>query len=372
MTLEHALKMLNNSEILDVIHQHKFKISDSIRKKNDLEKYLSTEYRNGRLPNKIFTALRERAFNPELNVSDGFYLSFSHKSQAVTEEKLEKLVKEANGEINKSQDVYGAEIELLNFSNQSGKFLVTRKQERFAYDRTSMFSTKFSEEHKIVVEINFAKQIVYFQTSNVLKFRAIRTVVKDFLSIIFKLEKFRLYPPKMSQQLNFTIAKDGKSATRYEGINSNTIKLLDLLLEINNHTSNFSEFECVDITLDHEDSKKNNTKAKINTQAFGGGDLLGTAAVNKLVIEGRVILEIDFKIVYNELQSNGQVKKHTIMAGIENHNREYLRIYMHNNDLELKRVVNKAYNELKIVFIAHFSAKELRNEEKLKKLLGLR
>lgn len=40
---------------------------------------------------------------------------------------------------------------------------------------------------------------------------------------------------------------------------------------------------------------------------------------------------------------------------------------MNNSDLALKRVVNKAYQELNNVFIEHFSAHELRNEENLKK-----
>ncbi|MBN3525059.1 hypothetical protein [Paenibacillus apiarius] len=371
ITLEHSLKMLNYNEIIEVTKQHKVKISEKIRKKSDLEKYLCQQFKAGYIASNFFNAIRERAFNPELNVSDGFYLSFSEPIN-LTEENLKQHVTSANAEINEFQDIYEAEIELLDYRNRIGKLLFMRKQNKFAYDRNSMFSTKFLEEHKILVEINFAKQIVYFQTSNVGKFRIIRTVVQDFLSIILGVDKLKLFPPKMSQQLSFVINEDGDSATRYEKINSNTIKVLDLLLEINNHTSKFSEFECIDITLDHEDSKKKNTKAKITTQTFGGGDLLATDAVKNLVLEGRIILEVDFKIVYNETLEDEQTRKHTVMAGIVSNNREFFRIYMHNNDLDMKQVINRAYNELNSVFIEHFSAKELRNEDGIKKLLGLR
>ncbi|WKL04471.1 hypothetical protein Q0F98_16135 [Paenibacillus amylolyticus] len=163
ITLEHSLRMLNYSEILEVLQQNKFSISESIRKKRDLEKLLSKAFQNRILPEQVYIALRERAFNPELNVSDGFYLAFSYQLRKLNQEYLESLILEANEALNENQDNYKAEIKLLNFSNQSGKLLFTRKQEKFAYDRSSMFSTKFSEEQKVLVEINFSKKLSIFK-----------------------------------------------------------------------------------------------------------------------------------------------------------------------------------------------------------------
>ncbi|MEM5626872.1 hypothetical protein AAHB47_25395 [Bacillus wiedmannii] len=134
-----------------------------------------------------------------------------------------------------------------------------------------MFSTRFVDESKALVEIDFSKKIIFFQTSNSKKYREIQTVIKSLLSIFFENDKFKLSPPKMSQKLTFTLEDDGNTAVLYENISPNTIKFLDLILEMNGAKFNFDDLECIDITFDHEDSKKEDLKAKIERQGFGGG-----------------------------------------------------------------------------------------------------
>ncbi|WP_432694329.1 hypothetical protein ACRBU7_11025 [Priestia aryabhattai] len=370
ITLRHALNILNHLDVLEVLSLNKYKVNSTIKRAKELEKALIHDFILGKLTIKLYEDLREKAFNPELNVSDGFFVSFDEYELNVNEALFSKYIREWNESLSE-ENSFDSSIELLHFRNNIGKVLVTRNSEKFAYDKRSMFSTKFVDESKVLVEIDFNANIVYFQTSNTTKYRTIKTVVKLFLSNLFDEEKFRLLPPKMSQKLNFNFSEENNAATVHNNISPNTIKLLDLLLELEDSKSNFNELVCVDISFDHEDSKKENLKSKIDRQGFGGEDLLSKGDIKQHITNNRGILQIVFKLTYTEELPENKIRKHVMLAGIDNDTSNHIRIYIQNSNLDLKRVVNKAYVDLKDIFIKNTSSSSLRNEEKIKLLLGL-
>jgi len=370
VTLRHALKVLNQLQIIDVLSQHEYQIDKNIKKVGVLIELLIQQFEKGLLQREIYEDIREKAFNPELDVSDGFFLSFLDEKLNITRSSVQGTVDNWN-KIKSQENGINSNVEIISFRNGLCKLLVTRLSERYAYDKRSMFSTRFVDESKALVEIDFSKKIIFFQTSNSKKYREIQTVIKSLLSIFFENDKFKLSPPKMSQKLTFTLEDDGNTAVLYENISPNTIKFLDLILEMNGAKFNFDDLECIDITFDHEDSKKEDLKAKIERQGFGGGDLLQKEDIKNHILQNRVILKVELSLVYTEKIDEERERKHILIAGIDHKANNYIRIYIHNNNFNLKRVINKAYKELKTIFVEHNSSTTLRNEDKIKKLLGL-
>jgi len=90
--------------------------------------------------------------------------------------------------------------------------------------------------------------------------------------------------------LSLTFNDDFTVATKENSVHPNTIKLLDILLELDAPSSSFSGFECVNITLDHEDTiNRKDAKSKIVSQNYGGGDLLKNKVVKDLILSNRII-----------------------------------------------------------------------------------
>lgn len=372
VTMKHALRNLNHAEILSILKKFKIKVGTDIRKRSELVKFVEYSLQKGLLSKELYTEFRERAFNPELNVTDGFYLAFSETlgfNETVLKSYIELWNKQYN-EFEEGNISYSSKVELINYSPKKAVLLVTRTQDKFAFDKKSRFSTKYTEEHQLLVEIYPAEQIVYFQSSNTLRYNAIKTVVQNFISLIVNKENLKFFPPRMNQNLSFTFSEKNNKAVVHDNVNPNTVKLLDLLYDLDNENSNFSDLECIDITFDHEDVKNHKLRSRINTQNYGGGDLLSKSDVKNLITQGRVILEVEFKLYYTEKISETENRKHAIMAGITK-NLNGLRIYIHNNENNLKNILDIAYKNLKEVFITNYSNKKLRNEEKIKLILGL-
>lgn len=372
VTMQHALRNLNHAEILSILRRFGLKVTSDVRKRSELVKFMDHSFQKGLFSKELYTEFRERAFNPELNVSDGFYMAFS-EILVFGENKLKSHIELWNKEYREFEErnvCYSSEIELISYSQKKAVLLVTRTQEKFAFDKESMFSTKYTDEHQLLVEIYPDEQIVYFQSSNTLKYKAIKTVVQNFISLVVDKEGVKFYPPRMTQNLSFTFNEKENKAKVHENVNPNTVKLLDLLYDLDDEKSSFSDLECIDITFDHEDVKNHKLRSRINTQNYGGGDLLSKNDVKNLITQGRVILEVDFKLYYTEKISEDECRKHAIMAGITM-NSSGLRIYIHNNENSLKNTLDTAYKNLKEVFIANYSNKKLRNENKIKSILGL-
>ncbi|MCY7674922.1 hypothetical protein [Bacillus safensis] len=365
-TLKHSLRILNKVQIKNILELYQIDLPASVKTGKDVNEYLLYQFTNGLLTRELFQQLRKTAFNPELDATDGFYLAFEEDLN-VQEEDLIQYTQEWNKEqLNTSY------IEILDYSTEKTSFLVKKKIEKFFYDRETELSTTYFDEHQIMVDVYFKKRIVYFQTRNTVKFSSVKTVIRDFIKFILNIGKFALDPPKLNQKLNFKLKEDGWTAESYDNISPNTIKLLDLFLELDNDKSSFSDFECIDITFDHEYSNQKDVKERINSQNYDGGDLLSKEEVKQLILKKRIILNIKFNIYYREIidAKKERFVYHSILVGIEN-TKSYFRLYIYNTDATLKGIISQAYEDLKQVFIEHYSEGTLLNEDKIKSLLGL-
>lgn len=366
-TLRHSLNKLTQSEIIEELEVLKFSIDlDRITKKPELIQYIEYMYRHGQLNSDVFEVFRAKAFNLNLDVTDGFFLSFFDDwkfDKTIIKEKVSKWNEE-----NKDSSI------TLKNINEDNRVLIqiSRLKEKFIFDRESMYSTSYLEEDKALVEIYFKEKIVYIQTTNVKIFNSIKTVVRKVLMSIFDKEKVRLLTPKMQQKLSVTLSEN-ENVTVFDDrtINPTTIKLMDLLFELDNPKSNFNGLECTEITFDHEDTEKRDMKSRIDAQSYGGGDLLAKDDVKNLILNNRGIISVEIKIYYNEQITGEDVRIHTVIGGLSIDKLNGLRLYIKNNDFALKRVLEKAYRDLKSVFIQLYSQNSLRNEEKIKSILGL-
>jgi Txe/YoeB family toxin of Txe-Axe toxin-antitoxin module len=365
-TLKHSLRILNENEILEVI-RGKVDVPSTVKKTQQLKDFIIYNFQIGVIPKEIYNQLRTKAFNPELDLTDGFYLSSDDDFHVVSEEELKKLISEWN---NSDEIGYESEIKILNYTDEVITFLVTKKLEKFVYDQESMYSTRYTEDHQVVVEYYIKNKILFFQTTNTVKYASVKTVLQDFFRFAFNNEGLRLTVPRLNPKINFTLNSDGWSVTSFREINPTTLKLLDLFLELDKEENNFSHFECIDIKFDHEDTERKELSAKVNTQSYDGGDLLATEDVKKLIINKRTILFAEFKLTYIEELDEERVRYHTVLAGIQYDKNKHLRIYIKNNDLGLKSIIKKAYADLKRVFIDHYGDVNLKNEDKIDALLG--
>lgn len=365
-TLEHSLRNLNKVQIRNILEINKVSLPTSVKTGKDTNEYLIYQFTNGQFTRELFQQFKKTAFNPELDATDGFYLAFKEDLK-VQEKDLKKFIEEWNKE-----QLNTAHIEMIDYSKERTSFLVKKSIEKFIYNRDTELSKKYYEEHQLMVDVYLKKKIIYFQTRNTVKFSSVKTVIRDFIKYILHIEKFALHPPKLNQKLNFKLKEDGKTAESYDYINPNTIKLLDLFLELNNAQSRFSDFECIDITFDHEYSNQKDVKERINSQNYDGGDLLSKEEVKQLILKKRIILKIKFNIYYKQIidAENERFTYHSILVGIEN-TKSFFRLYIYNTDATLKDIISQAYEDLKQVFIEHFSEGTLLNEDKIKLLLGL-
>lgn len=365
-TLEHSLRVLNKFQIKNIVELNQLILPVSVKTGKDTNEYLVYQFTNGQLTREVFQQFKKAAFNPELDATDGFYLSFKEDLK-VKEDDLIEYIDAWNKE-----ELKTSYIEMLDYSNEKASFLVKKKIEKFFYNRDTELSTKYYEEHQLMVDIYLKKKIIYFQTRNTVKFSSVKTVIRDFITYILNIEKFALHPPKLNQKLNFKMKEDGWTAESYDYISPNTIKLLDLFLELDNDKSRFSDFECIDITFDHEYSNQKDMKERINSQNYDGGDLLSKDEVKQLILKKRIILKIKFNIYYKQIidAANDKYIYHSILVGIENTKNSF-RLYIYNTDATLKDIISQAYEDLKQVFIEHYSEGTLLNEDKIKSLLGL-
>ncbi|MCY7990733.1 hypothetical protein [Bacillus haynesii] len=367
-TIYHSLNTLSQIEILNIIESFKITIDrTTIRKKVELVQYLLYGFKQGLFSVNLFSELRSQAFNPDIDSTDGFFVSFEADLEKVTRIALETFL---NGWNKKNPN---KNIELVSFESQMAKVFVTKHSEKFIFDQESMFSIKYNDEKKAVTEIHFDKKIIYIQTTNTVIYNAIRTIIREFLRELLDIDKLYISPPKMSKNLSITFNEEFTRASKENLVHPNTIKLLDLLLELDNSSSSFSGFECVNITLDHEDTiNRKDAKSKIVSQNYGGGDLLKNRVVKELILSNRIIYEIEFNIEYNHEDVEGNLRKQIITVGMINDRKSSLRIFIKNSDYTLRSVIKKAYGELTSVFISNYGLSNLRNEENIKKLLGIK
>lgn len=374
ITLRHALSTLSQLEINIVLEEYGFSVSPSLTKVGEVKKYILKCFEDSKLSKDIYNDLVEYAFNPELYVSDGFFLTFEGENSNFTEKELTDLIAVWNKKYSDELEIE-SKIHLSSYKNKICKLQITRNYIRFVHNTKSEYSTQYSEETKGIVEIYFQNNIVYFQTSNSTKYRSLRAVANSFLTFLYeeenKNEKLKLTAPKMSRNLSFTLTENGQKAIAHNNINSNTIKLLDLLLELVKEKSNFKNLECIDIYFDHEDSGLQNLKAKIERQGFGGEDLLQKEDIIRHILKKRIILKLQFTLNYTEYRSGGREIIHTILGSIDNNRGNYFRLSIKNSNLDLKHVIDKAYTDIKKIYIEHYSDKKIRNEDEIKKLLGL-
>lgn len=365
-TLKHSLRILNENEILEVI-RGKVDVPSTVKKTQQLKDFIIYNFKQGTISKGIYNHLRTKAFNPELDLTDGFYLSSDDNFNEVSEEELKVLVSEWNGT---EEGDYESEIKLLNYTDEIITLLVTKKLEKFVYNQECMYSTRYTEDHQMAVEYHKQNKILFFQTTNTVKYSSVKTVLQDFFRFAFDNEELRLNIPRLNPKVDFSLNPDGWSVTSLREINPTTLKLLDLFLELDKEENNFAYFECIDIKFDHEDTDRKELNAKVNTQSYDGGDLLATDDVKKLIINKRTILFAEFKLTYIEELDEERVRYHTVLAGIQYDKNKHLRIYIKNNDLGLKSIIKRAYADLKRLFINHYGDVNLKNEEKIHTLLG--
>ncbi|OCA86162.1 hypothetical protein [Bacillus sp. FJAT-27986] len=366
-TIFHSLNTLNQVEILNIIGSFNISIDhDTIKKKMELIQYLIYGFKKGIFKESLFNELRSQAFNPDIDSTDGFFFSFEADVPSISKEGLEMFLKDWN-EVKDDKA-----IEFLEFNNQSATFLVTKHTDKFIFDQESMFSIKYNDEKRAKVDVHFDKSIVYVQTTNTVIYRTIKTIIKVFLQDLLDIEKLYITPPKMSKNLSLTFNDEFTVATVEKSVHPNTIKLLDILLELDTPNSSFSGFECVNITLDHEDTiNLRDAKSKIVSQKYGGGDLLKNKVVKDLILSNRIIYDIEFIIEYNHVDNEGDIRKQLVTVGMINDRKSSLRIFIKNSDYNIRNVIKKAYSELTSVFISNYGESRLRNEANIKKLLGL-
>lgn len=366
-TVRHAFKVLNKIEIINILEAFQVKLDlDKIRRKDEIEDFILYNFSQGNYVKELFEEIRSEAFNPNLENTDGFFTTYIGTSSKMNSKNLRSFIKEYNQENGEN------EIILNKYSDQKIQILAVKKTEKLIFDRESMYSVPYEEEKKALCEIYPNKGLVYIQTTNTVIYSAIKTIIKGFLNGLFETDDLKFAAPKMSQTLSFTYNDDMNSATTNREVHPNTIKLLDILLELQTANSAFSNFECTTITFDHEDIiKRQDAKSKVLSQTYGGGDLLFSDSVKSLILSKRIIFEVEFNIVFSYVDGAGYQKKHSVTAGIINKRKGALRIFIKNSDYGLKQVMKRAYKELKNVFVENYDNKTLRNEDKIKKLLGL-
>ncbi|MGF9906127.1 hypothetical protein [Brevibacillus porteri] len=366
-TFRHALRILGELDIKRIAIRNQIPIDSRIKRRGELVEYLNDIFQQGLLSKNIYNEFRQTAFNPEPNTTDGFFQSFDADLAKINIEELSEMAKKWNDMENKPVDGI-IEINI----NTDGRCVLTatRQIEKFAFDARSEVSTSYYDETQMSLEIDFNRKVIYYQTTNSVKFQTIKTLIRQFLIFIFEDKEIKLFSPRMSQTLTYTKIKEDNWSVEDYRVSPNTIKILDLLFELN-QTTHFDDFECIEITFDHEDVQNQKKASKIHRQNYGGDNLLAIDVVKNLILSNRNILEVEFKLTYKEPLLDGNFKRHYITVGLINEKGYFLRIYIKNNEHNLKLVLARAYQDLKAIFIEHFSAKELRNEETIKITLGL-
>ncbi|WP_099192382.1 hypothetical protein [Tepidibacter mesophilus] len=371
ITLKHSLRILNKLDIIricannGVVIEHKNKIKD-------IKEKLIHIIRQGN--ETLYTELRDAAFNPNLDVLDGFFIVFdTPRYNMISKEDIKNSIEEFNknnmeNKENEENEEIGF-IENVEIVNEYIKFMVMKIKHQYVYDAKSKKSKSYESEIKANVEIDLEKRFIYIQTKNVNIYKGLKTVIREFLMYHFYDNKLKLGKPELYQNLSIDFI-DINSIDKLNKVNPVTLKLLDIVYELENMKYAFSGFRVNDILFDHEERNSIDLSSRIDSINIYGENLLEHSQIKEKILQGRIILYINFILEYNTISENGNNIKHYVEAGID-YKGDYARIFIKNNkDLE-RIILIKAYNELKRVFMENYLNGNLKNELKILNLLGV-
>jgi hypothetical protein len=365
-TLKHAFRILSKDKLIRIARKYKYAIGVDLSYKEMCSRILR-DYTEDKFDQKFYNSIKKQAFNPDLNVQDGFFLNIDEMYKLDIENFKSHLET-----YNMKRETQDGQEEVLTFevignSVECLKVLATINKVKYLYDYGNESSIIYLMPRRAVLEIYPINNIVYIQTKNSVIYSDIKSTTQLLFQQYFQDVTLKLTKPKMTQTLSTDIGTSG-SVVSYSRINRYTIKFLDIIYELENKKYDFSEFFVSAITFDHEDGNHMDLDTMIYSTSFDGKNLLEHGEVKNKILNGRVILSVCLKIIYNEDIGNNKTFMHSIDAGIFNE-RGYFRMYIKDNDKIDSNIMENAYIKLKQLFIDSFSSKELNNEDKIKKII---
>ncbi|KZL93588.1 hypothetical protein [Clostridium magnum] len=270
ITLKHAFRVLSREKLEKLSKINRYPINDN-SKYSEICKKIITDFENGKISNEFYNSIKEHAFNPDLNVLDGFFVQFDNKNKVAISELREFF--EMPNSIRKTADGQEEVIsfKIINYSEQSIRILATISKVKYIYDYNNESSYTYLLPRRAIIEI-YANNIVYIQTRNSGIYCDIKGIIQLVLQDYFNDNNLKLVKPKLSQTLSIDLETNGPVAT-YQMINSYTIKFLDIIYELENMKYNFSEFFVSAITFDHEDGYNIDLDTMIYSTSFDGKNL---------------------------------------------------------------------------------------------------
>ncbi|MBU3154024.1 hypothetical protein [Clostridium estertheticum] len=365
-TLKHAFRILSKDKLIRIAKKNNYPIGIDLSYKEICSRILR-DYNEDKFGKEFYSIIKRQAFNPDLNVQDGFFLSIDEIYKFDI-----KAFKSHLESYDMNRETKDGQEEVLTFkvideSVDCLKVLATIDKIKYLYDYGNESSIIYLLPRRAVLEIYPTNNIVYIQTKNTGIYSDIKSTTQLLFQQYFQDDSLKLTKPKMTQSLSTDVGTNG-SVVSYFGINKYTIKFLDILYELENKKYNFSEFLVSDIAFDHEDDNHMDLDTMIYSTSFDGKNLLEHDEVKNRILNGRVILSVCLKIIYNEDIGNNKMFMHSIDAGIINQS-GYFRMYIKDNDKIDSNIMEYAYIKLKQLFIDSFSSKELNNEDKIKKII---
>ena len=358
-TLHHVSRVLNKIEFVELAQR--FDINLNLRDRYDIlinivieniiknEKYM-----------ELYYEIVKNAFTPELDVLDGFFMAYDSENMKFNIDKFKNELKAFN-------DNKGS-IEIINFNDRIIKLIICKNKDKYFYDINSKISKIFNEEIKCNVEIYVNNSIIYFQTPNSTIFNSLKTVLQLFFNIYFDDPAIKLTMPKFASKLS-TINDLDPSFKMFNMIDPATIKILDIIFELENKEYGFTGFKASDLKFNHEESTKFDLDSRINSIDISGDNLLYHKEIKDKILNKRVIMNMELTIEFNEKVDEKNQNKHFIDIVMKNNDNKYYRIFVRENSTVKNSICKKAYSALKNLFITSYSNKELKNKDKIINLL---
>lgn len=213
--------------------------------KKDLEKKLENSLSNGKMEPSLYRKIISEAFNPNLEVLDGFFVSFNQEIKPFEDNMMSSLINEFNQAQAEADSDDTGKITLISQSDKLLKLLVIRDKTSYVHDYGQGFSQAFKNQVKAYVEVYLQSGIVYVQTRNSTVYSSLRTVIQNLFKFSLEDTKFKLQKPQLKQNIPLYLLTENKAAD-FSNVDSLTVKILDILYEFENMSYSFSGFQVTD------------------------------------------------------------------------------------------------------------------------------
>ncbi|MGV1061965.1 hypothetical protein ACQR2W_00065 [Clostridium perfringens] len=374
---ECAANGLNLSELRIILEEYNINFQTKDKKHEIIDKLINLIDKK-EMKEELYLAIKTKAFSDNNNCNEGFYYKYPDDNIEFIYDKFKKILEEKMESEEKSK--HGTNIfkySKLGLQHEENKKIITfvfkRETKSKKYDYIENDVKILNEILKVNVEINYEASLVYIQSKNYNKCKAVKFFLEKVINelrVDKSGSKIRLAIPKFDDQIVGKWASEEKVDIR--GISSMTIHMLDLLSEFKIEDNKFTNY-CMKKIYFGDDVVDAGKKNKIEESIFRGNDIEDCIEIAEGILKGKKIngFELSVEYLYGDEEYGEDVEVVQVPISILQEQSSTVRISISKDLVTVdEEILKEIYQSLKNVFIKKIKMDKIRNTENIKEIIN--